>query len=297
MKQSNQSKVVEIAGKLLGKQLNEYKTSYDPTLLVPVERELNRSDYYITGDDFTGVDTWHAYEVSFLTNNGLPTTAVGKIVIPSNSKYFIESKSMKLYLYSLNMERYGDTRAEGIKMIEGIVSTDLSNATESEVKVKLFLKEDEIKSFQGSQPIEELIDIDSIMFDTFTESPELIEILDGPGNCFTSISNVRSNCRITFQPDFSELYLQYKSNSKTLSLESLLKFVVSFRNENHFHEEVCEQIYKMLLDKLEPEELMVGMLYTRRGGIDICPIRASKPELLDKYLIDSNTLTRKTINQ
>lgn len=293
----NQNKVVQAAGKVLGKQFNDYKTSYDPSLLVPVERELNRIDYDITNSDFVGYDVWHAYEVSFLTEKGLPTTAVGKIIVPSNSKYFVESKSMKLYFYSFNMERYGKTREEGIKIIEETASRDLSDATESNVTVKLFLKEDGIESFSGSTPIEELIDVNSLEFTKFTESPELIEVTDEAGEAFVYISNIRSNCRITSQPDFSRMILNYKSSKKTLDLESLQKFVVSFRNENHFHEEVCEQMFKMLSEKLQPEELMIGMLYTRRGGIDICPIRANKPELFDSNLISPVVLTRKTINQ
>lgn len=293
----NQNKVVQAAGKVLGKQFNDYKTSYDPSLLVPVERELNRIDYNITNSDFVGYDIWHAYEVSFLTEKGLPTTAVGKICIPSDSKYFIESKSMKLYFYSFNMERYGNTREEGIKIIEETAAKDLSEATNSKVIVKLFLKENNIESFVSSTPIEELVDVNSLTFTQFTESPELIEVTDGAGETFVHISNIRSNCRITSQPDFSRMILKYKSSKKTLDLESLQKFVVSFRNENHFHEEVCEQMFKMLSEKLQPEELMIGMLYTRRGGIDICPIRANKLELLDANLISPEILTRKTINQ
>ncbi len=291
-----QEQVVEKAGKLLGVQLNDYKTTYDPTLLVPVERYYNRVDYGITDDDFIGYDVWHAYEVSFLTNKGLPTTAVAKIIVPSDSELFIESKSMKLYLYSLNMERHGDTREEGMRIIEEIVAKDLSDATKSDVQVKLFLEEDDLPSFAKSTPIEKLIDVDAIEFTQFTEDATLIEITHEAGEAFVSIGNVRSNCRVTHQPDFSTLYVQYKGRN-TLSLESLQKFVVSFRNENHFHEEVCEQIFKMLSEVLEPSELMVGMLYTRRGGIDICPIRATHSELLDMFLTDINKLSRKTINQ
>lgn len=292
----NQETVVNIAGKLLGKQFNDYKTSYDPSLLVPVERVLNRTDYCITNDTFVGYDVWHAYEVSFLTKKGLPTTAVAKIIVPSDSKYFFESKSIKLYLYSLNMERYGDTREEGMEIIKNIIVNDLSNATESNVQVNLFLKEDNILSFENSSLIEDFIDVNNIEFTVFNESPELIEYTEECGEAFVSISNVRSNCRVTHQPDWATLYIQYKGNRK-LCLTSLQKFIVSFRNENHFHEEVCEQIFKMLSDKLQPDDLMVGMLYTRRGGIDICPIRANKIELLDVNLIDINKLTRKTINQ
>lgn len=292
----DQLAVVEKAGKLLGKQLNEYKTEYDPSILVPVEREYNRTSYNISNDDFVGYDIWHAYEVSFLTEKGLPTTAVGKIKIPSDSELFIESKSMKLYFYGFNMMRYGKTRLEGMRMIEEIASRDLSNATKSEVEVKLFSSTSDFTSFVLSTPIEQHIDIDSIDFTEFTENPNILEIIDTPGECFVNIGNVRSNCRVTHQPDFSTLYIKYKGN-KTLSLESLQKFVVSFRNENHFHEEVNEQIYIELLRRLQPDDLMVSMLYTRRGGIDICPIRANKSELLDEHLINVNTLTNKTINQ
>lgn len=293
----NQNKVVQAAGKVLGKQFNDYKTSYDPSLLVPVERELNRIDYNITNSDFVGYDIWHAYEVSFLTEKGLPTTAVGKIIVPSDSKYFVESKSMKLYFYSFNMERYGQTREDGMKIIEETASKDLSDATNSNVIVKLFLKEANTESFSDSTPIEDLIDVDSLIFTEFTENPKLIEVTDEAGESFVYIGNIRSNCRITSQPDFARMILKYKSSTKKLNLESLQKFVASFRNENHFHEEVCEQMFKMLSEKLQPEELMIGMLYTRRGGIDICPIRANKSELLDTNLISSEVLTRKTINQ
>lgn len=292
----NQETVVNIAGKLLGKQFNDYKTSYDPTLLVPVERKLNRVDYDITDEDFAGYDVWHAYEVSFLTEKGLPTTAVAKIIVPSDSKYFFESKSIKLYLYSLNMERHGQTREEGMEIIRNIITKDLSSATESNVQVRLFLKENNINSFADAAPIENFIDVNSIEFTVFNESPELIEYTNETGEAFISIANVRSNCRVTHQPDWATLYVKYKG-SKRLDLVSLQKFIVSFRNENHFHEEVCEQIFKMLTNKLQPDDLMVGMLYTRRGGIDICPIRANKLDLLDENLIDISKLTRKTINQ
>ena len=195
------------------------------------------------------------------------------------------------------MERYGQTREEGIRIIEETASRDLSAATGGEVKVKLFLKEDNIESFPEAQPIEDLININNIEFKVFQEDETLIEVTNEPGEAFVYIGNVRSNCRVTHQPDFSRMILKYKSSTKKLNLESLQKFVVSFRNENHFHEEVCEQMFKMLSDKLEADELMIGMLYTRRGGIDICPIRANKADLLEEKLIDINILTRKTINQ
>jgi len=70
------------------------------------------------------------------------------------------------------------------------------------------------------------------------------------------------------------------------------------RKENHFHEEVCECIYKRLHDLLQPEGLIVTCLYTRRGGIDINPLRASSDELVNQQAISlSENITRKTMRQ
>ena len=101
---------------------------------------------------------------------------------------------------------------------------------------------------------------------------------------------------MTHQPDFGDLFIHIKSK-RGIDLTSLFKYLVSFRKEFHFHEEVGEMLYKRLLDKYEPEDLMVGALYTRRGGIDICPIRANREELLDKELLDISVYTKRTAKQ
>jgi 7-cyano-7-deazaguanine reductase len=72
------------------------------------------------------------------------------------------------------------------------------------------------------------------------------------------------------------------------------------RKENHFHEEICECIYKRLHDILEPEVLFVACLYTRRGGIDINPARASSYDVLLTYaenLGKTHKLNNKTLRQ
>ena len=84
-----------------------------------------------------------------------------------------------------------------------------------------------------------------------------------------------------------------------LNATSLLQYIVSFRDECHFHEEICETIYKRLYDLTNPEELMVSCLYVRRGGIDINPIRANSQELLKQNWVmwDRSKYFPKTVRQ
>ena len=42
-------------------------------------------------------------------------------------------------------------------------------------------------------------------------------------------------------------------------------------------------IYKALYSHFSPEELLVMAFYTRRGGIDINPVRANRKELIDRF--------------
>ena len=54
------------------------------------------------------------------------------------------------------------------------------------------------------------------------------------------------------------------------------------RKENHFHEEICECIFKRLIDLMPDNKIAVCCLYTRRGGIDINPLRYNDYELAKK---------------
>ena len=292
---NNQDIINKSANKFLGKQLNNYKNSYDKTLLVPIERSLNRADYKITNDDFQGYDIWHNYECSFMTNNGYPITLVGKIKIPCNSQYFIESKSMKLYFFSFHMEKLGQTKEDAIKKYKEIVINDLSEATKSQVEFEVFEKLSNVSIFKDYQHIEELVDINSVEFNNFKESPDLLQKSNQTGQLKVFFSNIRSNCRVTHQPDFANFYIYIDGELPTL--DSLLQYVVSFRNEYHFHEEVVEQLYKVLKNKLNLNAISVNGLFTRRGGLDICPCRASSDNLLCYPLINVNLLQTRTIYQ
>ena len=105
--------VIEIAAKHLG-TISAYSDKYDADLLVKVPRNLNREAYGIDENNlpFVGYDVWNAYEVSAITEKGRPVTGLLKISYPCDSKYHVESKSIKLYLNSFNMHKIGKTAEE-----------------------------------------------------------------------------------------------------------------------------------------------------------------------------------------
>lgn len=292
----NQHKVNETASRFLGKQLNDYQTSYDPNILVPIERNLNRQDYGITNEDFGGgYDIWHNYECSFLTNKGYPVSLVGKIKIPLDSPKFIESKSMKLYFFSFHMEKLGETVEEAIENYVNTVTKDLSEATESQVEFAVFKDFTDGDIFEGYEEVSSLTDIESLEFNTFKETADFLKLSDSKDELKVVFRNVRSNCRVTHQPDFANLFLRIKGDQPTV--ESVLQYIVSFRNEYHFHEEVTEQIFKNIKERFNPSELSVSMLFTRRGGLDICPVRASSIDLVDQTFLNVNKLPKRTVYQ
>lgn len=288
----------ELASTHLGKKSlgSEY---YDKSLLVAVPRQENRTAYSIDSDNlpFIGSDTWHAYEVSFMTTNGVPINRVLKINYSCNSPYIVESKSLKLYLNSFNMTSLKDTVEASIQYFKEVVEQDLSDLLKIKVNISLHTHITNISTmFKDYVNISKLININEITCESFKENPALLEIEDKSQDVNIHIDCLRSNCRVTHQPDFGDLFIHIKSD-KGVNLESLFKYIVSFRKEYHFHEECVEMIYKRLLDKLNPEELSVTALYTRRGGIDICPSRANKEELIPKELADVTEYTRCTVKQ
>ena len=286
--QSNYEKVSAIAAEHLGKKAGDYSdfvniNSVQSDLLVPIPRELNRTDYNITNETFVGFDTWHGFEVSALTENGLPVSGMVKVVYPSHSANIVESKSMKLYWNSFNMAKIGTDRNGVMHAIETIASRDLSVAIGEPVQVTFFHERStQPHGMTGYAELDKYVHPETV-FDS--ENGADVELLEASHikqiKVFTP--NLRSNCRVTHQPDFGDLYVYMKGDS-TPTVDSLMQYIVSFRKENHFHEECVEMIYKALQDKFSPDELMVTALYTRRGGWNICPARASSDELLPDAL-------------
>lgn len=287
--------------KLLGKQV-AYPKSYCPEILVAVPRTLNREIYGITQPErlFTGMDCWHAYEAGFILNNGMPVTGLLKLVYPSTSPYIVESKSLKLYLGSYSMTPLGDNKENGKENFVRQVETDLSRILETEVKACFHQDFPDFLPFDFPEYtiLEDHILPEEINFSVYQEQPTLLEEhINTMGGILKIGSHLlKSNCKITNQPDWGSIYIQMKGNTLPTS-KALLKYIVSLRNENHFHEEICEMTYKRLYDLFQPEILMVCCLYTRRGGIDICPCRANTPEHLPLHLPQPNLLTKRSFRQ
>ena len=252
-------------------QKTEYASQYDRTLLQPVPRALNRDGLGITQNQpFTiGADIWTAYEISWLNEKGLPQVAIADIYLDYQSQNLIESKSFKLYLNSFNQSKFADFNA-----VQQTMQRDLSECAQGDVKVRLnsvaVYDSQKIDHLQGDCIDEQDIEITSYEFNADwlkdCVSDEIIEE--------KLVSHLlKSNCLITNQPDWGTLHIHYVG--KKIDHEKLLRYVVSFRQHNEFHEQCVERIFCDLMHYAKPEKLTVYARYTRRGGLDINPFRSN----------------------
>lgn len=252
-------------------QKTEYASQYDRTLLQPVPRALNRDGLGITQNQpFTiGADIWTAYEISWLNEKGLPQVAIADIYLDYQSQNLIESKSFKLYLNSFNQSKFADFNA-----VQQTMQRNLSECAQGDVKVRLnpvdVYDSQKIDHLQGDCIDEQDIEITSYEFNADwlkdCVSDEIVEE--------KLVSHLlKSNCLITNQPDWGTLHIHYVGNK--IEHEKLLRYVVSFRQHNEFHEQCVERIFCDLMHYAKPEKLTVYARYTRRGGLDINPFRSN----------------------
>lgn len=252
-------------------QKTEYASQYDRTLLQPVPRALNRDGLGITQNQpFTiGADIWTAYEISWLNEKGLPQVAIADIYLDYQSQNLIESKSFKLYLNSFNQSKFADFNA-----VQQTMQGDLSECAQGDVKVRLnpvaVYDSQKIDHLQGDCIDEQDIEITSYEFNADwlkdCVSDEIVEE--------KLVSHLlKSNCLITNQPEWGTLYIHYVGNK--IDHQKLLRYVVSFRQHNEFHEQCVERIFCDLMHYAKPEKLTVYARYTRRGGLDINPFRSN----------------------
>ncbi|MDG2943930.1 NADPH-dependent 7-cyano-7-deazaguanine reductase QueF [Exercitatus varius] len=267
-----------LSGLKLG-QKTEYKAKYDRTLLQPVPRRLNRDGLGISArQPFNqGADIWTAYEISWLNPKGLPQVAIADVEIDFRSENLVESKSFKLYLNSFNQTKFA-SMAE----VQNVMQRDLQDCAQGEVKVRLnFL------TFYANQPIHELagevIDNQDIEISDYGFNADLLA--DCTNNVQaeeTLVSHLlKSNCLITGQPDWGSVRIHYIG--KQIDREKLLRYIVSFRQHNEFHEQCVERIFCDIMRYAKPEKLTVYARYTRRGGLDINPFRSNFEPVPDNF--------------
>lgn len=257
----------------LGQQ-TEYISIYSPDLLFPIDRAASRGQLGIIGDlPFYGVDVWTGYELSWLNLSGKPQVAVAEFRIPCNSEFIIESKSFKLYLNSLNQTRFPDHQA-----VLDVLTRDLSAVAKAEVSVKLFpinslrAEGNYLESIAGTKAIE--LDALDILIEHYHPSPELLTTADKWVDETLLSHLLKTNCPVTGQPDWASIFIAYKG--KQIEHENLLRYLISFREHQDFHEHCVERIFCDLQHKCKPEFLSVYARYTRRGGLDINPFRSTE---------------------
>ena len=296
----------EIASKHLGQSGSYavYTDKHDSSLLVPMPRELARTDWGITGEEFIGEDVWHCHEATFLTNSGIPVAGTLKFSYNSNSKYMIESKSMKLYLNSFDMCKMGSTIDLAIIHYELQITEDLSKVLETEVRVKFHesgrdgIQVDSFVSYQDLHTTIKLEQNNVEITDYNAQHSHLLFTRDKKSNEYKLFTNVlRSRCRHTKQKDTGTAYIYIKTKKSKLDLVSLFKEVVALREVNEFHEFCCEKLYTAIMATGEVESCMIALLYSRRGSLDINPIRATSSELIPSLYTNPQFYSKKTQGQ
>ncbi|WLG14291.1 NADPH-dependent 7-cyano-7-deazaguanine reductase QueF [Psychrobacter cibarius] len=277
---------------ILGEQTTDYPTEYSPETLYPIARSMGR-DVIGWQDDklMVGIDWWQAFEMSWLNQQGISQVAIARFGIPASSPFIVESKSLKLYLNSINFTEFASWND-----VQALIAKDLSACVKADVQVELFGLNDDLHNKTSgllvAQPEGVCID-DALGNSTdkvaLTMHPDASLLSGDKTDAHSEIHSVqpytfysnllRSNCPVTNQPDWGTLAVSITSN-KTVDEAGMLRYILSFRQHNGFHEQCVEQIFADLSQYYEPSELMVRAWYTRRGGIDINPCRVSDIRLM-----------------
>ncbi|UDG81242.1 NADPH-dependent 7-cyano-7-deazaguanine reductase [Candidatus Hartigia pinicola] len=255
---------------ILGKKTT-YSDQYNPHLLQAVPRSLNRKSLEICNDNFFfyGADIWTMYEVSWLNQKGIPQVAIGLVTVDAHSKNLIESKSFKLYLNSFNQ-----TQHKNWENVRSILQKNLSHCANGKVTVTLYTLNEfarqSIHNFQGICIDEQNIEINNYKFrrNYLMNCTQSIIVEE------TLVSHLlKSNCLITNQPDWGSVQINYRGPQ--INREALLRYLVSFRQHNEFHEQCVERIFNDIKKLCQSEQLSIYARYTRRGGLDINPWRSN----------------------
>jgi 7-cyano-7-deazaguanine reductase len=263
---------------LLGKT-TEYVEHYDPSILYPVARQLNRDELGLkpqTPLPFFGRDVWHGYELSWLNSKGKPQVALARFTFACQSVNIVESKSFKLYLNSFNQSKF-----DSFKQVRAILEKDLAATAQGQVEVELFTPQ-QLAEFTPTVLPGECIDDCDIAIDNYQFSNHYLKdgfaCADDTTVTETLHSHLlKSNCLITNQPDWASVVINYQG--RPISHEALLRYLISFRQHNEFHEQCVERLFNDIWTIMAPQQLEVSAYYTRRGGLDITPHRSSNKNI------------------
>ncbi len=243
-----------------------YSSQYDPELLFAISRADSREKLDLgTELPFTGVDFWNAWELTWLNESGVPQVAAADIRVPFDSPMLVESKSLKLYLNSFTMSRYAS--AEDVR---ATISTDLTACAGAKVDVRLFSAGDDSAV---CEPAGICIDSIDTRCDVFDVDASLLSADSAIVTEELHSHLLRSLCPVTDQPDIGSVLINYVGPQ--IDRAGLLKYIVSYREHNDFHEACVERMFVDIRERCRPTQLTVYARYQRRGGIDINPFRSN----------------------
>ena len=253
----------------LGKK-SAYNATYDPCCLFPIPRTGKRLEIGVdpAKPPFRGFDLWNHYEVSWLNEKGKPVVAMAEICYDCNSPNIIESKSLKLYFNSLNNTLFNNQTD-----VEQTIQNDLSIRVGADVSVVIHSLTNRDDLILQARFAGECIDDLDVTCSVYTVEPDFLNTSSEIVEEVLCSDLLKSNCLVTYQPDWGSVQISYKGPK--INRETLLKYIVSFRNHNEFHEQCIERIFVDILNRCKPETLTVYGRYTRRGGLDINPYRTT----------------------
>ncbi|MBP8795651.1 MAG: NADPH-dependent 7-cyano-7-deazaguanine reductase QueF [Brachymonas sp.] len=267
-----------------------YPDQYAPQTLFPIARQPQRSELGMTAGTalpFTGADLWTGYELSWLNPRGKPQVALVQVAVPCETPCIVESKSFKLYLNSFSNSRFASADEVRQRIAEDVgaavwqpvasVSQQASGgAPPSTVGVRLVLPEQ--FAAQSVQELEGLsLDRLDVECSDYQPAPHWLRADTAESAVTETLTShlLRSNCPVTQQPDWGDIQISY--SGAPIDQEGLLRYIVSLRNHNGFHEHCVERIFMDILRHCRPSRLTVYARYTRRGGLDINPLRTNHP--------------------
>lgn len=262
---------------LLGAE-TAYPSCYSPQLLFPIPRVAGREAIGVDSSaPFYGYDLWTAYELSWLNKKGKPQVAIADISMPCHTENLVESKSLKLYLNSLNQVAFSSPLE-----VATVMERDLSSCVNGPVSVDIHtldrVRHQSLSSFPGH-----CIDDLDVDVESYEPEPSLLGLVNESRTVTESYYShlLKTNCPVTGQPDWASVFIRY--TGWPMDPEGLLKYIISYRNHQDFHEQCIERIFTEIKELCQPDALEVYGRYTRRGGLDINPYRSSsdlKPPLL-----------------
>lgn len=258
----------------LGKRI-EATTEYDPGLLYRIPRQQARADLDLdtAALPFSGVDIWNLYELSWLDSAGKPRVGVGRLQVPCESQWLVESKSLKLYLNTLNQTMFDSSEA-----FAACVERDLGECLATQLSLTVW----PVPTSPQGVSVMPGVSLDDLPIRSLPMAPDknllVCQSEDVVDEQLTS-DLFRSCCPVTGQPDWASVAIHYRGPA--IAQSGLLEYLLSYRQHSGFHEQCVERIFVEIQQRCQPQSLSVYACFLRRGGIDICPYRSTEAGVPD----------------